>query len=505
VIFELKGNEMRIDGSRAPGYDAFISYKPAANGELAAALQNWLERLATPWYRPRSLRIFRDYTSLSASEDLWESLKEALSSSSHFILIASPEAATSSWVNREMEWWRDNKPAGTLYIVLASGELCWDDEHHHWDRQRTSALPPAAYDMLKQPLWVDLTAVLPTAELGPSNLDLVNKVAQIAAPLRGEKKDDLVGDHLTYYQRARRQRTGGVAALAVLTVAAVVAAILAVIQTISADQQRGIAVSGQFAAQSEVFDATDPVGAAKLATAAWHVAHSPLAYESLLDVLAQPDRAVMTADSRYVTAVAFNRNGTILATASQDGTARLWNVATHQQIGGPMTAGGLSATAVAFSPGGTILATADNDGTARLWDVATHQQIGEPMTANGDVYAVAFNRGGTMLATASDGGAQLWDVATQQKIGNPMTAGHESVYAVAFSPNGTTLATAGEDGTARLWDVATQQQIGESMTADNQPVQAVAFRPDGAILATAGYDGTVRLWDVSTYRQLGDR
>lgn len=78
-------------------YDAFISYSSALHGALASSLQHWLERFATPWYRPRSLRILRDYTSLSASYDLWGALEEALSRSSWLILLASPAAARSKW------------------------------------------------------------------------------------------------------------------------------------------------------------------------------------------------------------------------------------------------------------------------------------------------------------------------------------------------------------------------------------------------------------------------
>ena len=159
-------------------------------------------------------------------------------------------------------------------------------------------------------------------------------------------------------------------------------------------------------------------------------------------------------------ALAFSPGGKTFVTVGANGTAALWSVTTGHRVGALMNVGaavsaGRAAAAAAFSPDGRILATAI-DGSIRLWDTATRQQIGTPMTAGpGPAYAVAFSPDGRTLATAgADGTARLWDVATQQEIGSPMTAGPDPLYAVAFSPDGRTLATAGGDGAARSWDVA---------------------------------------------------
>jgi len=108
-------------------YDAFISYSHAADATLAPALQRALHAFAKPWYRLRSLHVFRDETSLAANPALWPSIEHALASSRWFVYLASPRAAASHWVQREVGWWLAHRGAGTMIVVLSEGTLRWDE------------------------------------------------------------------------------------------------------------------------------------------------------------------------------------------------------------------------------------------------------------------------------------------------------------------------------------------------------------------------------------------
>lgn len=123
-------------------FDGFVSYSHAADGQLVPAIQSALHRLARPWYRTRSLHVFRDQTNLSAAPELWSRIEAALSQSSALILLASPEAAHSKWVQRETQFWTSRSGGDSLYIVLTEGEVVWDTERNDFDADRSTAIPP---------------------------------------------------------------------------------------------------------------------------------------------------------------------------------------------------------------------------------------------------------------------------------------------------------------------------------------------------------------------------
>ena len=242
------------------------------------------------------------------------------------------------------------------------------------------------------------------------------------------------------------------------------------------------------------------------------------------DQLTEPWSGTVTVQERAVLPVrhtgeinefVFSPNGEMSATASYDGTVKLWDVATRQERATLEPNLG-RCHAVAFSPDGKTLATGSGNwneevGGVKLWDAITGQ---ERLTLEQDVIPVlslAFSPDGTLLAAGSgrspysgprEGWVTLWDVPSGQK--RAVLGGYDRIVpSVAFSPDGKMLAT-GTLRAVKVWDVMTEKLL-ITLNAFNNWVYGVAFSPDGATLATpsgvSGVESTVKLWEVPTWKE----
>jgi MTH538 TIR-like domain (DUF1863) len=191
-------------------YDAFISYSHAKDKPIAAALQSATQKLGKPWYRRRALRLFRDDTSLSATPHLWPMIEQALGQSRHFLLIASPEAAGSKWVDKEVTYWLEHNSIDTVLIGLTDGELSWDESAGDFvgTKGQGVPLPPALTKRFAdEPKWVDLRPYREGAAKAASMRDakFTELAANFAAAIHGMPKEDLLSQEVRQQRRAFRQ------------------------------------------------------------------------------------------------------------------------------------------------------------------------------------------------------------------------------------------------------------------------------------------------------------
>jgi WD40 repeat protein/ABC-type branched-subunit amino acid transport system substrate-binding protein len=208
--------------------------------------------------------------------------------------------------------------------------------------------------------------------------------------------------------------------------------------------------------------------------------------------------------------IAFSPDGQRLATASWDGTAKIWNLGPAHELLTLPTPGALASFPVrlgdapllgqiATSPDGGRIVAGLFDGTARVWNARTGQPLLTPDGHIGQVWGVAVSPDGTRVATGSaDRNLRVWD-ANDGSLLWTGTGHADRVVAVAFSPDATLLASASADRTVKVWSANTGAKLFE-LSGQSDPLTSVAFSPDGRQLATASEGSTdnVRLWDAHT-------
>ncbi|KAH8898322.1 hypothetical protein GQ53DRAFT_636865 [Thozetella sp. PMI_491] len=198
--------------------------------------------------------------------------------------------------------------------------------------------------------------------------------------------------------------------------------------------------------------------------------------------------------------LAWSPDGCQIASASIDGTVKIWDLA-GQCLKTLEGHSGL-VHAVAWSPDGRQIASASDDRTVKTWNLAG-QCLKTLKGHSLSVYGVVWSLDGRQIASVSgDGIIKIWDPAGQcLKTFNGHSHwtfnGHSHwVKTVAWSPDGRQIASASGDGIVKIWDLA--GQCLKTFKAHSYCVNAVAWSPDGRQIASALDDGTVKIWDQAT-------
>ena len=252
--------------------------------------------------------------------------------------------------------------------------------------------------------------------------------------------------------------------------------------------------------------------------------------------------------SGEVLAMAFSRDGLLLATGTDDKSVRIWDVATGKLISQPIpqpdfvnsvefspdgrwllaTTGYRDYSVVSsarvwevasgkpaspplphpatirggvFTPDGRLAITGAYDGLIRFWDTSTWRLLGEPIKTT-QVVALALSRDGLYLAVACNSDeAFVYSVPDRRLVSSPMR--HPGLLkAIGFHPDGGLVATGCEDGLARLWNWLPGIQVGPPLVHQNSVI-AVDFSPDGRRLITGSEDKFARIWDLPRHARAG--
>jgi WD40 repeat protein len=257
----------------------------------------------------------------------------------------------------------------------------------------------------------------------------------------------------------------------------------------------------------------------RLSATVWGLAWSPQG-QQLLTVggnhahlwdVASGERVQTFSPHGPLVAADISTDGTLVVTAGQDGTAKVWHIDERRVVakiaGGHLGGDGRpvalrGASFVANLAGRDYVLTTGEDNKACLWSLT--EQVPERIKTFADdqhsiVQAVASPDGLRLLTGSDDGVAQMWDIATGERLRTlrDPDAHTLGLRCLSFSNDGRHAITGGDDNLAIVWNVSSGERL-QKLQGHTAGITGVGFSPDGRRAITSSNDGTAKLWDVAT-------
>jgi len=196
-----------------------------------------------------------------------------------------------------------------------------------------------------------------------------------------------------------------------------------------------------------------------------------------------------------------NSSHPLIATASADSTAKVWNAA-NGICKSTLRGHQARLSQVAFHPSGRFIGTTSYDHTWRFWDIECEKELLLQDGHDSETYAIAFQGDGALVATGDlKGIGRLWDLRSGKFVWNLL--GHvKRLLCADFSPNGFILATGSDDNTARIWDLR-KQACAYNLPAHSALITDLKYAPtSGEYLVTSSFDNTAKVWSTRNWSLL---
>jgi WD40 repeat protein/tetratricopeptide (TPR) repeat protein len=240
-----------------------------------------------------------------------------------------------------------------------------------------------------------------------------------------------------------------------------------------------------------------------------------------------------------ITDLVFSPDNIHLASSSDDGTVKIWDI-TQKKLIATLSGHTGAVYDIAFDDKGSRIATAGRDATVRIWDTFHGVLLQTISNETVPVMDLAFSEDGTLLAAFLSNRKVIgWDISSGRRLpvfpGTPppfdyavsaqvfpskssgervtlsasvpgnatyvLQGANPAVMAFNLSPDQRQVATATADGTVKFWDTVSGRQL-FSLPTHQGTVTKLVFNPDGSSVATASRDGIVNVWDIYSRRRL---
>ena len=486
--------ELRRRARDQTGFDAFISHAHDPDAELAVRIESHLERWARPWYGGRSMRVFRDASKIRASASLREDLIDAMERSRWLVVVLSPSAAESEWVNGEIAHWRSTKESDHVLLVHASGTLEWDDAVGDFAPDSTAVPDQLRGAFADEPRFVDLRPA-PSDGWRRRRHRFRTGIRDLATSIHDLPPDLLDGAHRSTV-RATRLWAGGVAAFLIASLAfgvlwlgssrqAAQESERAEVEAARATEEEAVAAANALAARALDMYETDVDIGLLAAVEAWQHRQTPETSAALLAGVVHHrhlEQVLRVEDSPH--RVAISPDETLLAVFSLEQRLLVWDLDRHRAVA--ETQIDTFAEHLAFAPGAEVLALVTPAFDPDAPNIVELRSVADLSTV---AHTVKLDRAPSSLVFADDARLLLADGEGVRQIdtttGTISTLIETPTRSIAVDAAGATLALA-TGQLVQVWDIgagATAEGIEEAEL--EQPIAAVGLSAGGDTVSFA--------------------